>query len=146
MNRPNELTDLQISNEMEAIAVAYHIIRNVAMPGFTYIEDTDLRRFMIKEEVDVVFPLIDVADTGQIDRKTLTEWVPATSEFIVRDTGNRSPRYMRCTINQIACTSNILTTSGMQLALLVQPLALPHLSEEPIQVMHNSDSYDRVVV
>ncbi|KAJ0582740.1 hypothetical protein HanHA300_Chr04g0155421 [Helianthus annuus] len=61
---------------------------------------------------------------------------PATSEFIVRDTGNCSPRYMRCTINQIGCTSDILTTSGMQLALLVQPLALPHPSEEPIQVMH----------
>ncbi|KAJ0523259.1 putative mechanosensitive ion channel MscS, LSM domain superfamily [Helianthus annuus] len=72
---PNESTDRQISNEMEAIAAAYHIFRNVAQPGFTYIEDMDLRRFMIKEEVDVVFPLIDVADTGQIDRKTLTEWV-----------------------------------------------------------------------
>ncbi|KAI3801197.1 hypothetical protein L1987_29301 [Smallanthus sonchifolius] len=60
---------------------------------------------------------------------------PATSEFIVRDTGNCSPRYMRCTINQIACTSDLLTTSGMQLALLVQPLALPHPSEEPIQIV-----------
>ncbi|KAI3694411.1 hypothetical protein L1987_77376 [Smallanthus sonchifolius] len=60
---------------------------------------------------------------------------PATSEFIVRDTGNCSPRYMRCTINQIACTSDLLNTSGMQLALLVQPLALPHPSEEPIQIV-----------
>ncbi|MFS7981422.1 putative mechanosensitive ion channel MscS, LSM domain superfamily [Helianthus anomalus] len=74
-DRTNESTDRQIANEMEAIAAAYHIFRNVAQPGFTYIEDVDLRRFMIKEEVDVVFPLIDVADTGQIDRKTLTEWV-----------------------------------------------------------------------
>ncbi|KAI7725657.1 hypothetical protein M8C21_001682, partial [Ambrosia artemisiifolia] len=60
---------------------------------------------------------------------------PATSEFIVRDTGNCSPRYMRSTINQIPCTSDLLNTSGMQLALLVQPLALPHPSEEPIQVV-----------
>ncbi|XP_076955406.1 protein transport protein SEC24 B-like [Bidens hawaiensis] len=60
---------------------------------------------------------------------------PATSEFIVRDTGNCSPRYMRCTINQVPCTSDLLTTSGMQLALLVQPLALPHPSEEPIQIV-----------
>ncbi|KAJ0798067.1 putative Zinc finger, Sec23/Sec24-type, sec23/Sec24, trunk domain, sec23/Sec24, helical [Helianthus annuus] len=65
---------------------------------------------------------------------------PATSEFIVRDTGNCSPRYMRCTINQIACTSDILTTSGMQLALLVQPLALPHPSEEPIQIVDFGES------
>ncbi|KAI7728025.1 hypothetical protein M8C21_006092, partial [Ambrosia artemisiifolia] len=74
-DRPSESTDRQISNEMEAIAAAYHIFRNVAQPGVTYIEDLDLRRFMIKEEVDVVFPLIDVADKGQVDRKTLTEWV-----------------------------------------------------------------------
>lgn len=40
-----------------------------------YIDELDLRRFMIKEEVDLVFPLIDVAETGQIDRKALTEWV-----------------------------------------------------------------------
>lgn len=26
---------------------------------------------------------------------------PATSDFIVRDTGNCSPRYMKCTINQV---------------------------------------------
>lgn len=60
---------------------------------------------------------------------------PATSEYIVKDTGNSSPRYMRCTINQIPCTADLLVTSGMQLALLVQPLALPHPSEEPIQVV-----------
>ncbi|CAN7070027.1 unnamed protein product [Brassica oleracea var. botrytis] len=60
---------------------------------------------------------------------------PATSDYIVRDTGNCSPRYMRCTINQIPCTVDLLSTSGMQLALMVQPLALPHPSEEPIQVV-----------
>ncbi|KAK9697846.1 hypothetical protein RND81_08G065200 [Saponaria officinalis] len=59
----------------------------------------------------------------------------ATGEYIVKDTGNCSPRYMRCTINQIPCTADLLSTSGMQLALLVQPLALPHPSEEPIQVV-----------
>ncbi|GAB2234596.1 hypothetical protein Droror1_Dr00003853 [Drosera rotundifolia] len=42
---------------------------------------------------------------------------------------------MRCTINQIPCTADLLATSGMQLALLVQPLALPHPSEEPIQLV-----------
>ncbi|XP_058102965.1 protein transport protein SEC24 C-like [Magnolia sinica] len=60
---------------------------------------------------------------------------PATSEYIVRDTGNCSPRYMRCTINQIPCSGDLLTTSGMLLALMVQPLAVPHPSEEPIQVV-----------
>ncbi|KAJ4872629.1 Protein transport protein Sec24-like [Raphanus sativus] len=60
---------------------------------------------------------------------------PATSDYIVKDTGNCSPRYMRCTINQIPCTVDLLSTSGMQLALMVQPLALSHPSEEPIQVV-----------
>uniref|UniRef100_A0A1J3HXG5 Protein transport protein Sec24-like n=6 Tax=Noccaea caerulescens TaxID=107243 RepID=A0A1J3HXG5_NOCCA len=60
---------------------------------------------------------------------------PANSDYIARDTGNCSPRYMRCTINQIPCTVDLLSTSGMQLALMVQPLALSHPSEEPIQVV-----------
>ncbi|KAL3504260.1 hypothetical protein ACH5RR_034101 [Cinchona calisaya] len=59
----------------------------------------------------------------------------ATSDYIVRDTGNCSPRYMRCTINQVPCTIDLLNTSAMQMALLVQPLALPHPSEEPIQIV-----------
>ncbi|XP_022768178.1 protein transport protein Sec24-like At4g32640 isoform X2 [Durio zibethinus] len=65
---------------------------------------------------------------------------PATSDYIVRDTGNCSPRYMRCTINQIPCTVDLLTTSAMQLALLVQPMALPHPSEDPIQVVDFGES------
>ncbi|XP_060175524.1 mechanosensitive ion channel protein 10-like isoform X2 [Lycium barbarum] len=71
----NEQADKEINNEEEAIAAAVHIFKNVAQPGSKYIDDTDLRRFMIKEEMDIVLPLIDVADTGQIDRKALTEWV-----------------------------------------------------------------------
>ncbi|CAH1419475.1 unnamed protein product [Lactuca virosa] len=70
-----ESVDKEITNEMEAIAAAYHIFRNVAQPGSEYIEDIDLRRFMIREEVDIVFPMIDVAEKGKIDRKTLTDWV-----------------------------------------------------------------------
>ncbi|KAI4313465.1 hypothetical protein L6164_026446 [Bauhinia variegata] len=65
---------------------------------------------------------------------------PAMSDYIVRDTGNCSPRYMRCTIDQIPFTADLLGTSGMQLALLVQPLALPHPSEEPIQVVDFGES------
>ncbi|KAJ6682859.1 VON WILLEBRAND FACTOR TYPE A-RELATED [Salix koriyanagi] len=65
---------------------------------------------------------------------------PATSDYIVTDTGNCSPRYMRCTINQIPCTVDLLSTSGMQLALLVQPLALPHPSEEAVPVVDFGES------
>lgn len=38
---------------------------------------------------------------------------------------------------QIPCTADLLTTSGMQLALMVQPLAIPYPSEETVQVMHD---------
>lgn len=38
---------------------------------------------------------------------------------------------------QIPCTDDLLTTSGMQLALMVQPLAIPHPSEETVQVMND---------
>ncbi|KAE8666638.1 Protein transport protein Sec24-like [Hibiscus syriacus] len=65
---------------------------------------------------------------------------PATSDYIVRDAGNCSPRYVRCTLNQIPCTADLLTTSGMQLSLLVQPMALPHPSEDPIQVVDFGES------
>ncbi|KAH6803284.1 Sec23/Sec24 protein transport family protein [Perilla frutescens var. frutescens] len=65
---------------------------------------------------------------------------PATSDYIVKDTGNCSPRYLRCTINQVPLTVDLLSTSGMQLALLVQPLALPHPSEEPIHVVDFGES------
>ncbi|KAK4480149.1 hypothetical protein RD792_013207 [Penstemon davidsonii] len=71
----NEQVDKEITNEEEAIAAAYHIFRNVAQPGSKYIDEIDLRRFMIKEEVELVFPMIDVAETGQIDRKVLIDWV-----------------------------------------------------------------------
>lgn len=42
---------------------------------FRFIEEEDLLKFMIKEEVDLVLPLFEVADTRQIDRKALTNWV-----------------------------------------------------------------------
>ncbi|KAL2324013.1 hypothetical protein Fmac_023071 [Flemingia macrophylla] len=79
-----------------------------------------------------------VHETRQGNQATIPP--PATSDFIVRDTGNCSPRYMKCTINQVPCTADLLTTSGMQLAMLVQPLALPHPSEEPIQVVDFGES------
>lgn len=48
-----------------------------------YIDELDMSRFMISEEVEVVFPMIDLADTGQIDRKTLTEWVVSKTFFSI---------------------------------------------------------------
>ncbi|CAN7038040.1 hypothetical protein IGI04_005031 [Brassica rapa subsp. trilocularis] len=68
-------SDKEITNEMEAVAVAYDIFNNVAQPNSSYIEEDDLLRFMIKEEVDLVLPLIECSETGKITRKAFTEWV-----------------------------------------------------------------------
>ncbi|XP_030489834.2 mechanosensitive ion channel protein 10 [Cannabis sativa] len=64
----------EITSEMEATAAAYHIFRNVAQPGSKYIDEDDLLRFMIKEEVDLVFPMFG-SENGRVDRKALTDWV-----------------------------------------------------------------------
>ncbi|KAF8040625.1 hypothetical protein BT93_B2752 [Corymbia citriodora subsp. variegata] len=70
-----EQADKEITSEMEAMAAAYHIFKNVTQAGCNYFDQDDLRRFMIKEEVDLIFPLLEGAETGKIDRKSLTNWV-----------------------------------------------------------------------
>ncbi|KAM5577288.1 hypothetical protein ABKV19_007903 [Rosa sericea] len=41
----------EIASEMEATAAAYHIFLNVSLLGSKSIEEEDLMRFMIEEEV-----------------------------------------------------------------------------------------------
>ncbi|CAK8568468.1 unnamed protein product [Lathyrus sativus] len=72
----NEQTDKEITNEMEATAAAYYVFRNVAAsPCCKDIDEDELRRFMNKEEVLLVFPLLAHAETGLITRKSLADWV-----------------------------------------------------------------------
>ncbi|KAL5994533.1 hypothetical protein ACLOJK_024586 [Asimina triloba] len=54
--------------------------------------------------------LVAVFETRQNNQANIPP--PATSDYIVKDSGNCSPRYMRCTINQIPCSGDLLTTSG----------------------------------
>ncbi|KAK9217801.1 hypothetical protein WN943_006430 [Citrus x changshan-huyou] len=84
--------------------------------------------------------------------KSVKPPLPVTSKYIVKDTGNCSPRYIRCTLNQvlqfadsivlyqIPCTENLLKLSSMPSALMVQPLALPDPSEDPIPVVDFGES------
>ncbi|XP_010417190.1 PREDICTED: mechanosensitive ion channel protein 9-like [Camelina sativa] len=74
-NNKRKKTDKEITNEMEAVAASYDIFNNVARPNHNYIEEEDMLRFMIKEEVELVLPLIEGAETGKITRKAFTEWV-----------------------------------------------------------------------
>lgn len=46
-----------------------------------YIEEEDLLRFMIKEEVDHVLPLFEGMENGRIERTVLTNWVVRPVEF-----------------------------------------------------------------
>jgi protein transport protein SEC24 len=59
----------------------------------------------------------------------------ASVAFCARDTGNCSPRYMRATTHAVPTTSDLLSTSGLTLAVLVQPLALPGAGEADVPVV-----------
>lgn len=48
-----------------------------------YIDEDELQRFMIKEEVRMVYPLLAAAETGQITRKSLTDWLVWSSINVV---------------------------------------------------------------
>ncbi|CAN6975345.1 unnamed protein product [Brassica oleracea var. botrytis] len=75
VSNQKEKADKEITNEMEAVAAAYDIFNNVAQPNQNYIEEDDLLRFMIKEEVDLVLPLIEGGEAGKITRNAFTDWV-----------------------------------------------------------------------
>ncbi|KAL4269727.1 hypothetical protein GQ457_HM001140 [Hibiscus cannabinus] len=74
-----EQADNEITNEEEALYVAHqvfaHVARHDSNQNRNYIDEDDLLRFMIKEEVDLVFPLFEGSSTGKIDRKSFTNWV-----------------------------------------------------------------------
>ncbi|XP_039004922.1 mechanosensitive ion channel protein 10-like isoform X2 [Hibiscus syriacus] len=74
-----EQEDNEITNEEEAQYVAHQIFAHVAKHDSnhnrTYIDEDDLLRFMIQEEVDLVFPLFEGSNTSKIDRKSFTHWV-----------------------------------------------------------------------
>ncbi|XVE97747.1 hypothetical protein REPUB_Repub03eG0045200 [Reevesia pubescens] len=74
-----EQADKEITNEEEAQYVAHqvftHVVEHDSNHNRNYIDDGDLLRFMIKEEVDLVFPLFEGSSTRKIDRKSFTNWV-----------------------------------------------------------------------
>ncbi|KAG6497358.1 mechanosensitive ion channel protein 10-like [Zingiber officinale] len=72
----SELRDQEITNEWDAKAAAFQIFKNVAKPGYKYIEEEDLLRFLSKEEVTYVLPLFEGAvETRKIKKSALRNWV-----------------------------------------------------------------------
>ncbi|PIA27706.1 hypothetical protein AQUCO_07600104v1 [Aquilegia coerulea] len=75
-NEEGEQKDSEITNEWEARAAAYKILKNVAKPGIKYIDEEDLLRFLSKAEVNNVLPLFEgAAESGKIKKSALRNWV-----------------------------------------------------------------------
>ncbi|PKA49967.1 Mechanosensitive ion channel protein 10 [Apostasia shenzhenica] len=71
-----EQKEQEITNEREARLAAYQIFKNVAKPGYKYIEVEDLMRFLSKEEVAYIVPLFEGAsESGKIKKSALRNWV-----------------------------------------------------------------------
>ncbi|XP_078157617.1 mechanosensitive ion channel protein 10-like [Carex rostrata] len=71
-----EQKDKKINSEWEAKAAAFRIFKNVAKPGYRYIEEEDLLRFLSKDEVEIVMPMFEGAtETGKIKKSALKNWV-----------------------------------------------------------------------
>ncbi|ELK32425.1 Protein transport protein Sec24C [Myotis davidii] len=60
-----------------------------------------------------------------------------TTNFLVKDQGNASPRYIRCTSYNIPCTSDMAKQAQVPLAAVIKPLArLPPEEASPYLVNH----------
>lgn len=80
---------------------------------YRYIEEEDLLRFMIKEEVDLFFPLIEGSDTGKIYRKALINWAVRCIVYLVLEAEIRqpSPCYITVTCCHLSCAGEGLSRS-----------------------------------
>ncbi|EOA20024.1 hypothetical protein CARUB_v10000298mg [Capsella rubella] len=123
VNNRKERTDKEITSEMEAVAAAYEIFNNVAKPNQNFIEEDDLLRFMIKEEVDLVLPLIEgAADTGKITRKAFTEWV--VNVYTSRKTIGHSLNDTKTAVKQLdKLISGVLTVATLIVWLVLLDIA-----------------------
>lgn len=64
---------------------------------------------------------------------------PASIPFVAHDQGNASPKYARLTLNNIPSTSDFLSSTGLPLGMVLQPLASLDPGEQPIPVLDFGD-------
>lgn len=64
---------------------------------------------------------------------------PAAIPFVAHDQGNSSPKYARLTINNIPATSDFLSSLGLPMGMILQPLAPLDSGEQPIPVLDFGD-------
>ncbi|KAI9816600.1 MAG: COPII coat Sec23p-Sfb3p heterodimer component [Pycnora praestabilis] len=60
---------------------------------------------------------------------------PGAVPFLAHDQGNSSPKFARLTLNNIPSSSESLTTTGLPLGLVLQPLAPLQAGEQPIPIL-----------
>ncbi|XP_064973061.1 mechanosensitive ion channel protein 10-like isoform X2 [Musa acuminata AAA Group] len=83
----SEQKDKEITSEWEAKAAAFQIFENVARPGYKYIDEEDLLRFLSKEELTYVLPLFEGAvETRKIKKSALRNWVMIVEEMNILTT------------------------------------------------------------
>ncbi|XP_032087564.1 protein transport protein Sec24C isoform X2 [Thamnophis elegans] len=63
-----------------------------------------------------------------------------TTNFLVKDQGNASPRYIRCTSYNIPCTSDMAKQSQVPLAAVIKPLAALPSEETPPYLVDHGES------
>ncbi|XP_061490573.1 protein transport protein Sec24C isoform X2 [Rhineura floridana] len=63
-----------------------------------------------------------------------------TTNFLVKDQGNASPRYIRCTSYNIPCTSDMAKQSQVPLAAVIKPLAALPTEEAPPYLVEHGES------
>ncbi|KAJ5156008.1 hypothetical protein N7492_008811 [Penicillium capsulatum] len=64
---------------------------------------------------------------------------PASIPFVAHDQGNSSPKYARLTLNSIPSTADFLSSTGLPLGMVLQPLAPLDPGEQPIPVLDFGD-------
>ncbi|KAH2253169.1 hypothetical protein KXW72_003470 [Aspergillus fumigatus] len=65
---------------------------------------------------------------------------PAAIPFVAHDQGNSSPKYARLTLNNIPSTADFLSSTGLPLGMILQPLARLDPGEQPIPVLDFGDA------
>ncbi|KAL5000230.1 hypothetical protein BDV10DRAFT_39863 [Aspergillus recurvatus] len=65
---------------------------------------------------------------------------PAAVPFVAHDQGNSSPKYARLTLNNIPSSSDFLSSTGLPLGMILQPLARLDAGEQPIPVLDFGDA------
>ncbi|KAJ8336176.1 hypothetical protein SKAU_G00395190 [Synaphobranchus kaupii] len=79
---------------------------------------------------------------GQVYATNLRGQVPplVTTDFVVQDQGNASPRYIRCTAYSFPCTADLAKQCKVPLAAIIKPFATLPKNETPLYLVNHGDS------